>query len=111
MAKITSTSSQSSGKTWTSAPPSPSSCGGIGALLWIPVQTISLTNFGEMARSPAYLWTIGLAACSEKEMETLGELWDDNIKVHHRLFLCASIHVSPPGSGLGSKWFEPDFIL
>jgi hypothetical protein len=43
--------------------------------------TISLTNFGEKARSPAFLWLIGLAACSEKEMVVLGDLWSDNIKV------------------------------
>ena len=46
--------------------------------------TIFLTNFGEKARSPAFLWLIGLAACSEKEMVVLGELWSDNIKVAPR---------------------------
>ena len=43
--------------------------------------TITLANFGEDARSPAYTWLIGLAVCAEKDIDTLGELWKANIKV------------------------------
>jgi hypothetical protein len=44
--------------------------------------TISLANFGEHARSPSFLWLIGLAAGSEKEMVGLGKLWEKNIEVN-----------------------------
>uniref|UniRef100_A0A7S1IVP5 Uncharacterized protein n=1 Tax=Eutreptiella gymnastica TaxID=73025 RepID=A0A7S1IVP5_9EUGL len=43
--------------------------------------TVSLTNFGEKARSPSFLWCIGLAACSEKDLEVVANLWVDNIQV------------------------------
>ena len=44
--------------------------------------TISLANFCVQARSPAFLWLIGLAAGSEKEMVGLGKLWRQNIEVN-----------------------------
>ena len=43
--------------------------------------TITLANFGEDARSPAYTWLIGLAVCAEKDIGTLGEPWKETIKV------------------------------
>ena len=37
--------------------------------------TISLANFGRLARSPAGLWVLSMANCDDKAMETLGILW------------------------------------
>lgn len=51
--------------------------------------TVSLTNFGEKARSPSFLWCIGLAACSEKDLEEVANLWAENIQVQ-----LASIFIS-----------------
>ena len=34
--------------------------------------TISLANFDRLARSPAGLWTLSMASCDDKAMDTLG---------------------------------------
>ena len=43
--------------------------------------TISLANFGERARTPGFLWLVGLAAGAEKEVACLASLWGANVKV------------------------------
>ena len=43
--------------------------------------TISLANFGERARTPGFLWLVGLAAGAEKEVACLASLWAANVKV------------------------------
>ena len=42
---------------------------------------ISLANFGERARTPGFLWVLGLAAGAEKEVDCLATLWASNVQV------------------------------
>ena len=60
------------------------------------VLTITLANFGEKARSPAYTLVIDLATCMDKETENLSELWEDNIKVLHPLLMLTTTGVCLP---------------
>ena len=59
-----------------------------GGVEWCNL-TISLANFGKHARSPAFLWLIGLAAGSEKEMDGLAQLWKTNLEVNTHLCMLA----------------------
>ena len=59
-----------------------------GGVEWCNL-TISLANFGKQARSPAFLWLIGLAAGSEKEMDGLALLWKTNLEVNTHLCMLA----------------------
>ena len=59
-----------------------------GGVEWCNL-TISLANFGKQARSPAFLWLIGLAAGSEKEMDGLAQLWKTNLEVNTHLCMLA----------------------
>ena len=42
---------------------------------------VGLANHGKQARRPAFCWVLGLAACHDNQMATLGELWKTNFEV------------------------------
>ena len=52
--------------------------------------TISLTNVGQLARSPAFVWLIGLGAGLEKDMDGLAIGCASNVEVkpHFFAFVC-----------------------
>ena len=55
--------------------------------------SVGLLNHGLKARTPAFLWVIGMAVTGEKDMVALGQIWDQVLQicsVHfgvHKLFM------------------------
>ena len=37
--------------------------------------SVRLLNHGQKARTPAFLWVIGMAVIGDKDMATLGQIW------------------------------------
>ena len=48
--------------------------------------SIALLNHGARARTPAYLWVIGMAVCGDKDMAALATIWSKNLQVYGRFF-------------------------
>ena len=46
--------------------------------------SIGLLNHGKRARTPAYLWVIGIAVCGDKDMAALATIWANNLQVFGR---------------------------
>ena len=46
--------------------------------------SIGLLNHGKRARTPAYLWVIGMAVCGVKDMAALATIWAENLQVFGR---------------------------
>ena len=42
---------------------------------------ISLANFAERARTPRFVWVLGLAAGAEKEVDCWATFWASNVQV------------------------------
>ena len=57
---------------------------------WIQLS-IGLLNHGARARTPAYLWVIGMAVWGDKDMAALPTIWSKNLQVGRFVslsFLC-----------------------
>ena len=50
--------------------------------------SIGLLNHGKKARTPTYLWVIGMAVCGDKDMAALATIWANNLQV----FGCLVVH-------------------
>ena len=46
--------------------------------------SIGLLIHGARARSPAYLWVIGMAVCGDKDSAALATIWPKNMEVYGR---------------------------
>ena len=55
---------------------------------------ISLANFGERARTPGFLWVLGLAAGAEKEVDCLATLWASNVQVRVPCNICTTFMIN-----------------
>ena len=50
-------------------------------------SSIRRLNHGRRARTPAYLWEIGMAMCGDKDMAALATRWADNLQVFGRFLV------------------------
>ena len=54
--------------------------------------SIGVLNHSTRARTPTYLWVIGMAVCGDKDMAALATVWTKNLQVYGRFlslsFLC-----------------------
>ena len=81
--------------------PAPLWCGMTGILAPVAVGaqlSVGLLNHGEVARTPASLWVIGMATTGDKDLVPLGQIWAQVLQVRslhfrvHKLFIiCAFI--------------------
>ena len=53
---------------------------------WTQPST-GLLNHGARARTPTYLWMIGMAVCGDRDIATLATIWSKNLQVYGRLVL------------------------
>ena len=66
--------------------------------------SIELFNHGKRGRTPAYLWVIGMALCSDKDMAALATLWAE---ILHVLGSFVSRFASFPNSSFkNEKWLK-----
>ena len=48
--------------------------------------SIGPLNHGARARTPAYVWVIGMAVCRDQDMAVLATIWFQNLQGHGRFF-------------------------
>ena len=74
---------------------------------------VGLLNHGEKARTPAFLWVIGMAVTGDKDMVALGQIWPQvlqvcrlHLRVHKLFIIRAFIIRKPPSKNAVLPFYE-----